>query len=278
MDKGIEIGEIRDYLVVITTVITILGIFIKTLNNLFLDLIKSKFDPVPAKQNLYDTVIKTVTSLVFAIELLFLVGIVIVSIFGQHIDSETVQQNSPLVYCIAWMLCGLIITTFVLAIYLLNKSEKILSNGYKKNVERENKTIKPSKNFKRGMRLTKLFLDKKKVLNFFNKLLSIITSAISLLILLFFIMENDYQNSVSLGVFFIISISIFIISNSLTPFIDVVNNKYNYYIVIKSNDVFISDFFLEFENSYLIIENGIQRYINKQEIKEIKKKIIINRN
>lgn len=272
-----NIGEIRDYLVVITTSITIFGVFIKTLNNLFLDLIKSKFEPIPAKQKLYDTIIKTVMYIILVIELIFVAFIVITSIFGEYIESESIQGNSALVYFIAWILSFLIISTFGLVIFLSIKLEYILRDNYKKKNKFKKKFIKRIIKVKEKIKFFKVFKYKKKFINIINKTIAIIIAAICMIFMISDILIKDYQNASTMGLFFIIAISMFIISNSVTPVIDVVNYKYTYHLIMKSEGVVISDFFLEFEDNYLIFKNGVQRYISKHEVKEIQKILVNNK-
>lgn len=265
-----DIGIIRDYLVVITTGITILGIFIKNLNNFFLDLIKSKYEPIPAKQKLFDTIIKTVTYIILIIELIFL-ALIITSIFDKYLESEPVKKNLGMLSCIAWILILLIVTTFGLTMYLSNKLAYIFRDNHGEKTKSKKKYVELLLNLK-------IFKDNKKVLNMFNKVMAIFMAAICVIFIISYILNKNFQSAGVMGLFFIIAISMFIISNSLTPAIDVVNHKYNYYMVMKSGDVLITNFFLEFEDNYLIFKNGIQRYISKQEVKEIQKRFIKNIN
>ncbi|WP_216820054.1 hypothetical protein, partial [Zoogloea sp. LCSB751] len=51
---------IRDIFVICTTSVTVSGICTKTLNNLFLDIVKSKYRNIPGKQALFNTVFKCI--------------------------------------------------------------------------------------------------------------------------------------------------------------------------------------------------------------------------
>lgn len=55
-----NLSSIRDVLVIITTIATILGVCIKTLNKFFLEKIKCKYKMIPGRQSLFDTILKSI--------------------------------------------------------------------------------------------------------------------------------------------------------------------------------------------------------------------------
>ena len=265
-----KISEVRDFLVVITTIITILGVFFKAVNSFFIDVIKNSFEVIPGKNSLYNTVIKTIVYIILSIEIIIAIGIFILMIIpcsdgelGNNIKGTNTVYIiiKSVINMLNFALIYLIIFSERTIIYLLSEVYKVLGiKGKSTNNNFFEKHLKGSKN------------SVKKINGF--KMAAIIIVSICIIFIIVFNSGKLLEERVILGIIAIFSISVYIILNSLNPIVDMLSKKYRYYIVLKNNQVYIVNFFLEFENNYLIVEEGIQRYISKQEVIEIKKVLI----
>lgn len=260
------IGTIRDFLVVITTSVTILGIFFKAVNKFFLDTVRNTFEVIPGKKSLYNTIINTIVYIILSIEIIVAIGIVIgiiISLIFGGVENST--EGSKGIY--------IIINTFLtildlVLIYLIFCSGRTMGYLFIEVYKILGIKEKDYDNFwGKYLRGSSKDIDKIKKRN----ATAIIIVAICIILIIIFNSSNLLEERIILGILAIFSISISITLSSLSPIIEVVNKEYKYYITLKTNEVYIVDFFLDFENSYLIVEHDVQRYISKQEVREIKK-------
>lgn len=265
-----KISDIRDFLVVITTIITILGIFFKMVNSFFLDVIKSSFEVIPGKNSLYNTVITTIAQIVVSIEIIIAIGIFIFMIIPSspgEVGNNIKANNTVYIFIKSFInildfaLIYLIIFSGRTIIYLLSEVYKAL--GIKEKSTNNNF-------FKKYIKGSQKSVNRINV----HKIVAIIIAAICIITIIVFNSNKLLEERIILGIIAVFSISVSIILNSLSPIVDMLRNKYKYYIALKNNKVYTVNFFLELDNNYLITEQGIQRYISKQEIGEIKKVLI----
>ncbi|WP_460277708.1 hypothetical protein [Clostridium sp. CTA-5] len=258
-----KISLIRDTLVVITTAATILGIFIKALNNLLLDCIRNKYINVPGKQSNFDAVTRSVSYMLISVSIInsfIRLGVIIYNP-STLINTTVIPENGIQVIAliIAMLFTFIVIYTTQLFLYSIEEARKKLEEKFKNEIKKQNK---------------KTIFDNKWI-NIANKIISIIFTGSSIALILFVYIPNGIklQNRgeiLTITFFGLVSLSTFIISNSVTPIVNTLKNEYLYYLVTKSETV-VCKFFLEYPECYLVIEKGSERYINKSEVKEIKK-------
>lgn len=71
------LSAIRDSLVILTTIVTILGVCIKTLNKFFLENIKSRYKMIPGKQSIFDTIFKSIVY--FSVAIVIIIAFIMVT-------------------------------------------------------------------------------------------------------------------------------------------------------------------------------------------------------
>nr|DAQ80633.1 MAG TPA: hypothetical protein [Inoviridae sp.] len=258
-----KISLIRDTLVVITTAATILGIFIKTLNNLLLDCIRNKYINVPGKQSNFDAVTRSISYMLIYVSIInsfIRLGVIIYNP-SILINTTVIPENGIQVIALilAILFTFIVIYTSQLFLHSIQEARKKLEENFKNEIRKQNK---------------KTIFDNK-CINIANKIISIIFTGSSVALILFVYIPNGItpQNRseiLTITFFGLVSLSTFIISNSITPIVNTLKNEYLYYLVTKSETI-VCEFFLEYPECYLVIENGSERYINKSEVKEIKK-------
>ncbi len=258
-----KISLIRDTLVVITTAATILGIFIKTLNNLFLYCIRNKYINVPGKQSNFDAIARSVSYMLISVSIInsFIRLIVIIYNPSILVNTTVIPENGIQVIALISVIlfAFIVIYTGQLFLHSIEEARKEIEEKFKDEIKKQNK---------------KTIFDNKWI-NITNETISIIFIGTSIALILFVYIPNGIkvQNmSEILTITFLglVGLSMFIISNSIRPIINTLKNEYLYYLVTKSETI-VCKFFLEYPEYYLVIEKGSERYINKSEIKEIKK-------
>lgn len=278
-----EIGDIRDFLVVITTIITILGVFFKAVNSFFLDIIKNSFEVIPGKNSLYNTVIKTITQIVIFIEIIIAIGIFILMLFkignfvviilksnygelGNKISRIDIIYVSIKIFIniLDFALMYLIVFSGRIIIYLLREVFKVLG------IKEESDNNKFNKFFEKHLKVSTKSVSK---INAFKTVANILV-AICIIAIIVLNSRDLLGERIILGIIAVFGTSVSIILNSLNSIIKMLSKKYKYHIILKNNNIYIVNFFLELDNNYLIVEQGIQRYISKQEVGEIKKVLI----
>ena len=268
-----DITKIRDYLLVATTIVTIIGVLIKTLNNFFLDIIKNNFRIIPAKQNIYDTVIKAITYTLLCIEMIIAIPLIagsIVNATKTESGSHEFTLLSLLMFIVVILFIYIIISTMLVGNYLSGCLIDIFNDNRVKEIKDTNNPISKIRVYLR---------DKVHIINFINIVFSLVYTSISCIIFVILWLNymgtepgTDINSFLTIGVILLLSFSMFIISNSVRPALEVIYNKYIYIIKTKSDISLVCNLYFEYDEHYLVLKNGEQTFISKQEIKEIQKK------
>lgn len=261
------ITYVRDILVIITTSITLLGVIAKTLNNLFLDCIKNTYMNVPAKQSIFDTVLKAISYIAFVISIFYMfirLGVTIKYGSIGIIDSTAIPKN--MIQFIALIIAVLFVYIIFCNIQIFLNTEQIFKKiiGYKGKYIESRRTNKFNK-----------FFNKHIIgINLINKIISISFAGLGIAGLIYVSISGEIQQVMSIGITIlligIVGISMFIISNSMTPALRMLKNQDLYYVITKSETI-ICRFFLEYLDYYLIVNKDCERYISRGEIIEIRK-------
>ncbi|WP_321993974.1 hypothetical protein [Clostridium butyricum] len=257
----INISTVRDMLVVVTTLITILSAIIKIANNFFLDVIKTRFSEVPGKQPMVSTIIKTMALLVYLINCMILLFYIITS------KSEIDKQISSIVNIFTE---GNFVSSCTFIMYIIFF---LIGISTVRNFSYLDKKLNE-------MVFDKEFLCESKFVkytNIFNICMSLIFSSVSILGVSIIIVSSftqtlnfsNYEAILYLAVILIFSLGITIVSISFNPIMNLLEKKQYYYIRI-SNEVIVCRFYLEYKNYYLVIEDNTERFIKISEVKEIK--------
>lgn len=273
----------RDILVVITTIATVLGIFIKTLNKFFLETIKCRYKMVPGKQSIFDTILKSIMLIISAISVLFSFVMVLYTLIqkGNNISANELLNLSTNIY----QLIGFIVAMlFYCLMFMTQKVFRKLQNMFIKKMGENlhkyyGKSKVLSKNSNSLMKYIKNIIDKInsidiKKMNIINILISMffVGSSLSLISLYITkgISKEDIESVCILSLIFMVGLISLVISISLINVVEIVQNNYIYEIVMDQ-EIILCRCYLEYDEHYLIIHRENERYICKGKVKEIRK-------
>ncbi|WP_017210693.1 hypothetical protein [Clostridium beijerinckii] len=275
-----ELNYIRDVLVSITTIITVLGVFIKTLNKFFLETIKSRYKMIPGKQSIFDTVLKSIMVFISTVSALFSVIMVTYSLIkrGSNLNTNELLKLSANIY----QFIGFVIA--ILFYYLIFWTKKVFSRLQrmfiykieKKSTESQNRSKKSMCSFEKYIRniLNKIKNVSVRNLNIINIIISTFLGSSSLILILVYaikgIKKEDMESVFILCLIGMVSLISFIISISLVNVVEMLNSNYIYTIFIEQ-EIIICRCYLEYDEYYLVLENRNERYISKGKVKEIRK-------
>ncbi|WP_346880575.1 hypothetical protein [Clostridium sp. UBA3061] len=293
-----KIVLIRDTLVIISTIITLFTIFVKIFSNIFKESIKSKFKYVPEDDSLFNLILQMLAHIISSGLYLLVIVVSALTIYiyiknGSTISDvlssfKYIEKNKTDLFADRIFYIQLVIV-FVVTFCFINCYERV-----KNEFVRKFSGVKWVKSKRKGI---KIWMPNKKVnirrLKWYNRITKFGSSIISFFYAFMFfiaIMSNEkisYSATLS-GIFLICAyLAILIIAVSLDEIIEVIA-YYNKYEFILDGEKVICECFLEYKQHYLIYEsklvnghNNIERYIRKNEVKEIRKicgdKIVYNK-
>lgn len=258
---------VRDILVIITTSVTMLVVFIKALNNLFLDCIKNTYMNVPAKQSIFDTVIKTVSYIAWVISIITMFFRLVVLITYDStgiIDNTIIPKN--IIQFIALVIAILFVYIIICTVRIfINTELKLIQT-----IKYKDKYVKSRKKYKLDEFFNKHIIG----INLFNKIISAFFTGLSIVSIIYIFILGEIKQSIGTGITIIligiVGLSMFIISNSMSPVLKMLKKQDLYYVITKSETI-ICGFFLEYLDYYLVVDKNSERYISRGEIKEIRK-------
>ncbi|MFW2504386.1 hypothetical protein [Clostridium diolis] len=277
----IELNYIRDFLVAMTTIITVLGVFVKTLNKFFLETIKSRYKMIPGKQSIFDTVLKSIMVFISTVSIIFSFIMVTYSLVkkGSNLNANELLNLSANIY--EFIGFGVAMLFYYLLYGTLDVFSRLQSIFVDKFEKKSTENQRESKNLKKSMYSflkhigSKLNIFKNigiKKLNIINLIISAFLGSCSLILIVSYILKGIKKEDlesvfilVMIGMFSLIS---FIISISLLNVVEIVNSNCIYKIVMEQ-EIIICRCYLEYDEHYLVLENGNERYISKGKVKEI---------
>ncbi|MZK50957.1 hypothetical protein [Clostridium beijerinckii] len=278
-----NLSLIRDVLVVITTIITILGVCIKTLNKFFLETIKCKYKMIPGKQSLFDTILKSIIFFLVIFSGIISIIMVTYTIYkgGSNLNTNDLLDLNANVYELTGFIIALLfyyiifstrIVFKVLEDLFLQKVEQDFSKRYGERKKFNSSSIVLLKNIKKILSKLK-FISIKKV-NAFNILIAMFFVILSASLIITYIIKgvnkDDMESIYILSLIGIAGLICSVISISLLDVVEVVHNNYVYEISMEQ-EIIICRCYLEYNEHYLVLQGGNQRYISKGKVKEIRK-------
>lgn len=276
-----ELNYIRDVLLAMTTIITVLGVFIKTLNKFFLETIKSRYKMIPGKQSIFDTVLKSIMVFISIVSIIFSFIMVTYSVIkkGSNLNAnELLNLNANIYQFIGFAIAMLFYYLMFGTQEVFNRLQRMfIDKIQKKSPESKSK----SKILKKSMYSLYIYIGNTlniiknvsvRKLNIINIIISTFLGSSSLILIISYILKGIKKEDlesvfilVLIGMFSLIS---FIISISLLNVVEIVNSNCIYKIVMEQ-EIIICRCYLEYDEYYLILENGDERYISKGKVKEI---------
>ena len=255
------LSTMRDVIIIFTTIITAIGIYVKTLNKLFLDIIKNEYRMIPGKNNVLDVIIKIIIYTGFVMGIIYLcIEIFQIMTVPYYIEvKEGIPTNiiQLIGFIIAIAFSFMITCTIVSILKIKDYLEQY--DDYSKKINLR------SKNFL-GRNIYKL--------NCWNIVIESVFLGLSIFVILIFAQEDvKYlytKTIITVLIFGIIALGALIITISLCSIMKALKEDIAYYLVTQ-NESIICRFFLEYEEYYLIIMQGNEKYIRKTDVKIIRK-------
>lgn len=270
------LDDIRNILVILTTLATIIIVLIKSINNFFYDVIKLKFDNSIQSKSIFRIVTNGIIYLIIALDLVL--GIIVLFSLGDRMGSiikSTTQQNiiiSVLTIILLIVLiivptassAGIIMEFRSCVIYYINAMKNISVEDFNK------------KKLKKVMWCEKILWIYWAILTII--VIAIIVGNFEIIIEYGNIKGINNLDNDDLGIIIsflqlsIISGTFAIAASSLRVALEKLSSKRLYNFIIDNDNHIEVKCYLEYDEYYLIFKDSIERYIKKSEVKEIIKK------
>ncbi|WP_195264079.1 hypothetical protein [Clostridium sp. 1001275B_160808_H3] len=274
--------KIRNILLLLTALGAVVSIYVKVFNELAIDVIRNKYRNIPGKQSIFNTIINFIIYCFFGIYLIVTiisaVDLIRTGGWKSVLDVPKVEGGFEV---IAFLVGLLIIIISIIPAVVASLNMISMKDNFRDKLENKlNSKIKKSVIIKIiiSMLMSTLLTIGWIILSF-----NIIIRGINIVkdngeyIFENNIVNNDMKFIVIFGFLALISITSFIVLNSLREIYKAVNED-EYYILNTSNGQIYARCYLECEDYFLIFENTMERYIKKNEIKEIRKIKILKSN
>lgn len=260
--------NIQTLIAIITTIVTLIALHIKTFNNFFLSIVKKKFKAVPGKQSMFEFVMDIIGCVGVSLYILIL-GILMIRSFCNNPNNT--NDNISIVKLILLIIVLIILISMGTAMVHSINRFMYLQDKFIEKMKGNNITLKNNIKLK----------------NFIDIVIMLISFIIFGLGVLGGIYSNInidmyegniilFKDSSELGVQLfavimeIIIGTILLIEINMKEIIKVLSNEYEYIIITKDNSYY--GLYLEYTNYYLIIQNDQELYINKNEVKKLIRK------
>lgn len=250
------IDNTKNLFLLLTTLGAVIGVYLNSVNNFYFNLIKLKFKHIPIKTSVFKVIITWISIIAFFLDLIYLVYI-IGNVFngGWQKDSNINMTN---MFSLSRVIAVIIVVGFIGFIVSISIFLKIRISFIEK--LKTNKNINIKKNF--------IYINWANIIS-----LGIISFFLLFFIVLTFV-SNRYKEAISIIIFFLVLFTGFILATDLREFINAINDNYEY-ILIGSKE-YVCKCYIDYDEYYLLFNNGIETYIKKSDIKEIiKRKSIV---
>lgn len=233
--------EFKEILLIITSILTIGGVFIKIFHNFFFEIVKVNRQAIPGKQSLY--------------ELGTAWGVLSVTIFSilTLIKDELNKiqfNNKDLVYAIALLL---FIAGWITIIVIISVIYSKIAEDYVKYMDNKNITKKSYKKYKMMIWIVA------------------VVACIYSDLWIWSIATADLKTILINGVFGVSSIMMFILAFNLKRAIRDIADVKTYYMIYTNKEVICCKNFVECGAYYRVLENKDERFIKSNEVYEIRK-------
>lgn len=255
------------YIKFIFYIIPIIIIFLKSIDNIFIESIKMRYSDVPGKLSDFSIIISFLGRLLVALDFIFCV-IYIVLFFAGSINLSSGATDVSLS---KYSILGIVLVVILMInIYLTIIEYNIIRSKYINMLEEKN-DIQINKILNKY--LLKDFGNKSLKLNI---ILSYFNTAIYGLLLLVYIIDiinNGYNENSERGNMIFLSCILLgclimsVISNSLKKALSEMNEKKEYIFIYEDDQSIKTKLYLDFKDKYLIIKEGYEIFIPKNIIK-----------
>ncbi len=263
---------VRNFILLLTTLGAVASVYIKISRDFCIELIKSRYKNVPGQQSIFEIVTVWIMYSIFVLDILMLVPLV-TNLLDKFKIGDVIKASSGnnigIIANIITFLLAIIIVNAILGPILIYQNVKI-------------KFIRKLE----GDFVLKI-TNRIKVWNSISIIAPIFVPAISLIVISYnvkihlskyqdnFVFTNNIDEEFMQIIIIILVISFicatsFVIQKSLKELIRSVDENCIYIIKVDNEEIKCNSY-LEYKEYYLLFENGMQRYISKNKVKEIKK-------
>lgn len=267
---------VRNFLITLTTVFTSLGFYFKVMDSLIVNIIKIKYNNVPGKKPTFNIVIEFVGFIFLAVYIAFcIISIInsVILIMDGKVSSliniampPQVEGADIATKIFAYCFFGTLGCIYLLCIYVIpmfiNKFKGICF--YKKSI------------FIRILIYSGMVMSLLTIVFEGTVTISTLKESIKpVMVNGIWVFENhmnnfDMHNMLSWGLISFISITSFLLLNSIRQIYKEVYSEYMY-ILQRNSEGIATRCYLEYDEFYLIIQDNSELYIKKSEVKEVKK-------
>lgn len=264
------------YIKFIFYIIPIIIIFLKSIDNIFIESIKMKYSDVPGKLSDFSIIISFLGRLLVALDFIFFLVYIVLFFAGSINLSSGAIDISLSKYSILGIV---LVVILIINIYLTSRGYSIIRSKYINMLEEKNDTnmLKEKNDIKINKVLNKYLLK-----DFGNKslklniILSYFNTAIYGLLLVVYIIDvinNGYNENSERGNMIFLSCILLgclimsVISNSLKKALSEMNEKKEYIFIYEDDQSIKTKLYLDFKDKYLIIKEGYEIFIPKNIIK-----------
>lgn len=264
------------YIKFIFYIIPIIIIFLKSIDNIFIESIKMKYSDVPGKLSDFSIIISFLGRLLVALDFIFFLVYIVLFFAGSINLSSGATDISLSKYSILGIV---LVVILIINIYLTSRGYSIIRSKYINMLEEKNDTnmLKEKNDIKINKVLNKYLLK-----DFGNKslklniILSYFNTAIYGLLLVVYIIDvinNGYNENSERGNMIFLSCILLgclimsVISNSLKKALSEMNEKKEYIFIYEDDQSIKTKLYLDFKDKYLIIKEGYEIFIPKNIIK-----------
>ncbi|BCZ45113.1 hypothetical protein psyc5s11_11800 [Clostridium gelidum] len=259
----------RDIIAILTVLGTLVVLHIKAFYNFFMAIVKIKYKEVPGKQSMFSVVIEWIGFIGFFIYVIVLGSMFIKNFYKINFDISL--KNMNLIYFMELILFALVIVVIIFVSIDAIQKFRYLKKNFRKKLEGDLVTLEDnieSKNMKN------IYVFSVSIVLFLFVILDGISRNIEIMNSKFVLFPKNEPNEIfiiALTMEIIIS-TLLLISINMKEIIKTLRSNDLYMILIDDEEIYCSCY-LEYKNHYLIIkkDKGIERYISKSKVKEIRK-------
>lgn len=251
---GIEI--IRNTLLTITAAATMISVLIKVFNDLFIEVIKSRYRNVPGQQSIIECVLKWISAITLVVDAIFVIFcsvrviFSIINLFNKESVNNYIIKFTP-VNMLGGIILLLLIFEFIAIVYVFLKFKDIFISKLEGSEE---------------INIGKGYL--------YASVGSLIVAALFFLMYTLYIIstyENmSYRDLVGILSLWLHSLAVIVVSSNMIKIFWDINSKEKYCIYLR-NEIKSCNLYLEYKDYYMIYENYTEIYIRKSEVTKITK-------
>ncbi|WP_026888352.1 hypothetical protein [Clostridium beijerinckii] len=261
---------LRNLLLTLTTVGAVLSFYIKVCRDFFIETIKLNYKNVPGKQSIFEIITIWIMYSSIIIYIVWVIVFILTKGSMMNIKSTDIITQDRVAYLIAATILILFLNSFsclVVSFYMLRKY--FIYKLERKCIKRVSNKMRL---WIRGSKITSslLCLIGMFVIIYYPMLQMSLLKEDRNFIFINTLSVEEISTFATYGIIAFISLTFFIILNSMEEIAKTLNENFTYIILTDTEEI-ACNIYLEYNEYYLVFRNGVQRYISKSKVKEINK-------